>query len=77
MSNPALSTVLAEVNNPHLRAFVSYNAYERGHSGGEDEVIAHAIVLVEDVKAIDSYITLLESCIDPITLALLKKDLTS
>ena len=59
--NPSkLEQALSQIKNETLRAFVSYNAWERGHSAGEDEVAMIAEGLAYDLKKVDDYITHLE-----------------
>lgn len=46
--------------NALLESFASYNAYEHGHSGGEDEVNNHYNGLRHDLQKVDDYIADLE-----------------
>ena len=49
------------LRNPLLESFASYNAYERGHSAGEDEVNGIYNGLRYDLMDADAYITELEN----------------
>lgn len=56
-----MDEALADIKNEKLRNFITHNAYERGHSAGEEEVNMIAHGLAYDLRELDEYITYLES----------------
>lgn len=50
----------APLKNDLLEAFASYNAYERCHSGGAEEVANCLDGLRDDLRKVDAYIADLE-----------------
>lgn len=60
MTNPTLQETLSKIKNEKLRSFVSVNAYERGHSAGEDEIAGIAAGLADDLKDVDNLMSSME-----------------